>query len=68
MNAKIINLAIKPALTAAHKVARMKYVLAQADRSHGVLRHVHHYKTQLDVVHVDESWFYLNLGSIILPK
>lgn len=59
LKAKRVNLKIKPALTEAHKEARMDFVLSQAQRRHGVQRHIHHYKDQMDTVHVDESWFFL---------
>jgi hypothetical protein len=69
------NLSIKPALTPEHKPNRLKFILAQADRSHGVERHIHKFKKQFDTVHVDESWFYLQkvhntilvLGGVEVP-
>lgn len=60
LKARKINLSIKPKLTPVHKEDRMRYVLDMADRNHGLNRPEHYWKNQLDIVHVDESWFYLN--------
>jgi hypothetical protein len=53
MNARRINLTIKPSLS------EIRFILENANRDHGLNRVVHVYKDQLDTIHVDESWFYL---------
>ena len=59
LGAKRKNLAVKPLLTPQHRIDRMRYVLDQAVLDHGYERNIHHFRDNLDTVHVDESWFYL---------
>jgi hypothetical protein len=57
--AKIKTLHLKPTLSDDQKRARLEYILSQADRSHGLDRPVAVWKNQKNVVHLDESWFYM---------
>lgn len=59
LHSREVNVRIKPLLSPEHKLARMKFILSQVDRNHGLVRAQHHWKDQLNTVHVDESWFYL---------
>lgn len=53
MGAKTKTQRAKPLLTARHKAARLRYVLALRDGRKS------RFKSQFNVVHVDESWFFL---------
>lgn len=59
LNKRTKNLRIKPTLTPLQRVNRLKYVLKQVDRAHGLNRPNHLYKDFYDTVMVDESWFYM---------
>ena len=53
---------LKPILTEQNKILRMKYALAQIDRSHG--RSKLRFKDNKRTIMVDESWFYLTSDAI----
>ena len=53
---------LKPMLTEHNKTLRMKYALAQIDRSHGRKRI--RFKDNKRTIMVDESWFYLTSDAV----
>jgi len=67
LKAKEINIRIKPLLTETHKRNRMTFILNKANRNHGLNRPEHYWKDQLDTIHVDESWFFMqNINNHVL--
>ena len=56
-NSELKKVYLKPILTEQNKILRMKYALAQIDRSHGRKRI--RFKDNKRTIMVDESWFYL---------
>lgn len=53
-------LAVKPSLTDVQRDNRVIFVLDMRDKRQG-LNHTPYFKSQLNVVHIDESWFWLQL-------
>lgn len=59
MNKRTVNVKLKPTLSEAQRHARMEFVLDRADLTHGYVQANHYFQDQYDVIHVDESWFFL---------
>jgi hypothetical protein len=54
--------AIKPYLTEANKIERLKFCLSMLDSS--TMPHDPTYKTMHNIVHIDEKWFYMTKKSM----
>jgi hypothetical protein len=53
------NIKLKPLLTEAHKLNRLRFVLGQIDARHGARGEFMNFFDQLECVHLDESWIFL---------
>jgi hypothetical protein len=75
MNARRVNLNIKPCLSDEQKLDRLEYVLSQVRRAHGHQTE-HKFKDLFDTVMVDESWFYMKrvnntviaIDGVVVPR
>ena len=55
LNRKKVNLKIKPSLSPIQTEDRLRFILSQVDRTHGVTAQNHRFKNQFNTVHVSIS-------------